>query len=119
MVSNRTRPRRPSARERATQEAVFRALADPTRREILGMLRGSRRSVGEIAANFRMSRPAVSKHLNQLRDAGLVVSQQEGVTRMCELNAQPLRVVRDWLREYEAFWNQSLQNLKAYVEENP
>ena len=103
----------------ATPSAVFRALADPTRRDILRLLRGQRRSVGEIAANFRMSRPAVSKHLNQLRAAGLVVSRQVGVISMCELNAQPLRLVRDWLSEYEAFWTDSLESLKSFVEENP
>lgn len=119
MVSNASGPRRSSARERAAREAVFRALADPTRRDILRLLRGTRRSVNDIAANFRMSRPAVSKHLRQLRDAGLVTARQEGVTVMCELDARPLRLIRDWLREYEAFWTESLDNLKAYVEENP
>lgn len=105
--------------DRISPENVFRALADPTRRDILRLLRGERRSVGEIASNFRMSRPAVSKHLNQLRAAGLVVTHHVGVTSMCELNAQPLRAVRDWLADYEAFWTDSLESLKTYVEEDP
>jgi DNA-binding transcriptional ArsR family regulator len=103
---------------RKQQEAVFRAIADPTRRVILRLLRGGRRTVGEIAGNFRTSRPAISKHLRLLRSAGLVVTQQDGTTRICELNARPLRAVNDWLREYEAFWDESLRSLKSYVEEN-
>jgi len=85
----------------------------------LRLLRGTRRSVTDIASNFRMSRPAVSKHLRQLRDAGLVATHQEGVTVMCELNARPLRVVRDWVHDYETFWTESLESLKDFVEENP
>jgi DNA-binding transcriptional ArsR family regulator len=111
-------------RTRSTQavpgrEAVFRAIADPTRREILGLLRGGRRTVGDIAQNFRTSRPAISRHLRVLRAAGLVVARREGTARVCEWNAVPLRDVDDWLRDYQAFWRASLRNLKRYVEENP
>lgn len=97
-------------------DAVFRAIADPTRRQILGILRGGRQSVGEIAGNFRMSRPAVSKHLRLLRAAGLVVTRKDGTASLCGLNAKPLRTVGDWLDDYESFWNESLQNLKRHVE---
>jgi DNA-binding transcriptional ArsR family regulator len=83
--------------------AVFRAIADPTRREILGLLRAGPRTVGEIAANFRTSRPAISKHLRVLRSVGLVASRQEGTARVCALNARPLRAVGEWLQDYEAF----------------
>ena len=100
-------------------DAVFRAIADPTRREILTLLRGSQRSVGEIAENFPMSRPAISKHLRLLRSAGLVVTRQDGTARVCSLNAEPLRAVGDWLGDYESLWSEGLQNLKRYVEENP
>jgi DNA-binding transcriptional ArsR family regulator len=106
------------ATQRRNQEAVFRAIADPTRREILRLLRGGRCTVGEIAGNFRTSRPAISKHLRLLRSAGLVVTRQDGTARICELNAKPLRAVNDWLREYAAFWDESLRSLKSYVEEN-
>src|SRR5262249_29442874 len=102
---------------RKRREAVFRAIADPTRREILALLRGRRRTVGEIAANFRSSRPAISKHLRLLRSVGLVVTRQDGTARICELNARPLRVVGDWLQDYEAFWGASLASLKRFVEE--
>ena len=105
------------AARRKRNEAVFRAIADPTRREILGLLRGRRCTVGEIAANFRTSRPAISKHLRLLRSVGLVVSRQDGTARICELNARPLRAVSDWLQHYEAFWRESLSSLKHYIEE--
>jgi DNA-binding transcriptional ArsR family regulator len=97
------------------KQNVFRAIADPTRREILG---GGRHTVGELAGNFRTSRPAISKHLRLLRSAGLVVTHREGTARICELNAKPLRAVDAWLRDYEAFWRASLRDLKRYVEES-
>ena len=102
---------------RKSHEAVFRAIADPTRREILGMLRGRPYSVGEIAANFRTSRPAISKHLRMLRAVGLVATTQKGTARICALNAQPLRAVSDWISDYEAYWGKTLQGLKRYVED--
>jgi DNA-binding transcriptional ArsR family regulator len=98
-------------------EAIFRAIADPTRRKILGMLRGRPYSVGEIAANFRTSRPAISKHLRMLRTVGLVATKQRGTARICVLNAEPLRAVSDWISDYEAYWGKTLQNLKHYVED--
>jgi len=101
------------------REAVFRAISDPTRREILGLLRGGRYSVGEIAANFSTSRPAISKHLRLLRSTGLIVMKQNGAARICTLNATPLRAINNWLKDYEAFWGESLGSLKRYVEEQP
>jgi DNA-binding transcriptional ArsR family regulator len=97
---------------------VFRAIADPTRRGILRLLRDRQRTVGEITRNFATSRPAISRHLRLLRSAGLIVTRQHGTTRICQLNAAPLRAVNDWLRDYEAFWSESLGNLKRYVEED-
>jgi DNA-binding transcriptional ArsR family regulator len=104
---------------RKRRAAVFRAIAEPTRREILSLLRGRQRTVGEIAGNFRVSRPAISKHLRLLRSAGLVVTRKHGAARLCGLNAKPLRAIDDWLRDYEMFWRETMQNLKTYVEENP
>jgi DNA-binding transcriptional ArsR family regulator len=109
MVTQRTEPR----------DVVFRAIADPTRREILGLLRGGRLSVNDIARNFHTSRPAISRHLRLLRTAGLVSTRQVGSSRICRLNAKPLRAIDRWLRDYEALWGASLSNLKAHVEENP
>lgn len=99
------------------RDKVFKAIADPTRREILGLLSGGPMTVGEIAGNFRCSRPAISKHLRSLRGARLVVTRKEGTSNVCELNGKPLMAVNDWLRNYEAFWSESLRSLKRYVEE--
>jgi DNA-binding transcriptional ArsR family regulator len=103
---------------RQQRDAVFRAIADPTRRKILALLCDRRQTVGEIAGNFSTSRPAISKHLRLLRSAGLVVTNHHGTARICELNAKPLRAINDWLQEYEAYWNENLRSLKNYVEEN-
>jgi DNA-binding transcriptional ArsR family regulator len=100
-------------------DVVFRAIADPTRREILKLLRHGRLTVGEIAANFRTSRPAISKHLRLLRTAGLVVSSKDGTASLCGLNPKPLKAINDWLEDYRALWSESLRNLRRYVEESP
>jgi DNA-binding transcriptional ArsR family regulator len=107
MATNKTR----------REDTVFRAIADPTRRKILGLLRNDRLTVGEIAANFPTSRPAISKHLRLLRSAGLVVSHKDGTASICGLNAKPLRTVNNWLQDYREFWGESLHNLKRYIEE--
>lgn len=106
MVTNRARQ----------NNAVFRAIADPTRREILRLLRVRRHTVGEIAGNFRTSRPAISKHIRMLRSAGLVVTEKHGTASLCGLNAKPLRSVEAWLRDYQAFWGASMRGLKNYIE---
>ena len=100
-------------------DAVFRAIADPTRREILNLLRARPQTVGDLAGNFRMSRPAISKHLRLLRSAGLVVSRRHGTASVCALNAKPLRLVHDWIRDYQILWSEALQNLKSYLDEHP
>jgi DNA-binding transcriptional ArsR family regulator len=100
------------------REAVFRAIADPTRRQIRNLLRQRRCSVGEIAGNFHVSRPAISKHIRLLRRAGLVLSENRGTARICRLNPAPLRAVDDWLRDYRELWRESLLNLKRVVEED-
>jgi DNA-binding transcriptional ArsR family regulator len=95
---------------------VFRALADPTRRAILGRLRAGRQPVGSLARSFPVSRPAISKHLRILREAKLVIDQKQGRERFCELNVEPLRQVDQWLDEYRRFWAVNLERLKSYVE---
>jgi DNA-binding transcriptional ArsR family regulator len=103
--------------DKRRREAVFRAISDPTRREILGILRSGHQTVGGIAGNFRMSRPAISKHLRLLHAAGLVVTKKRGTASVCSLDARPLRVIDDWLHDYEMFWGESLKSLKKYMEE--
>ena len=97
-------------------EATFSALADPTRRAVLDLLRRGRQPAGQIALAFPVSRPAISKHLRLLRRAHLVNEHREGRHRFYQLNPEPLKAVDSWLEQYRTFWNTSLANLKAFVE---
>jgi len=97
-------------------EATFHALADPTRRAVLDLLRQGAQPAGRIAAAFPISRPAISKHLRQLRNARLVVETRSGRHRVYQLNAEPLQAVDSWLEQYRRFWQMNLSNLKAFVE---
>lgn len=97
-------------------EAAFSALADPTRRAVLDLLRQGSLPAGQIARAFPVSRPAVSKHLRLLRRARLVRERREGRQRFYQLNPGPLQAVDHWLSQYRSFWQSSLANLKAHVE---
>lgn len=97
-------------------EATFSALADPTRRAVLDLLRKGRQPAGQIAQAFPISRPAISKHLRLLRRAHLVHEHREGRNRFYRLNPEPLRAVDSWLEQYRSFWSTSLANLKVFVE---
>jgi DNA-binding transcriptional ArsR family regulator len=97
-------------------EAAFQALADPTRRAVLDLLRRGSQPAGQIAVAFPVSRPAISKHLRLLRRAHLVREHREGRHRVYQLNPEPLRAVDSWLQHYRTFWAASLSNLKAFVE---
>src|SRR5882757_10483787 len=104
---------RPASRN---HEATFQALADPTRRAVLDLLRHGQQPAGQIARAFTVSRPAISKHLRLLRRAHLVNEHREGRNRVYELNPEPLRAIDSWLEHYRVFWATSLNNLKAFVE---
>jgi|SRR5580704_15092836 DNA-binding transcriptional ArsR family regulator len=97
-------------------EATFSALADPTRRAVLELLRQGSQPAGRIAQAFPVSRPAISKHLRLLRRAHLVQERREGRHRLYQLNAEPLRAVASWLDQYRSFWQTSLTSLKSFVE---
>jgi DNA-binding transcriptional ArsR family regulator len=97
-------------------EAVFGALADPTRRAVLDLLRRGSLPAGRIAQAFPVSRPAVSKHLRLLRRARLVEERRHGRLRVYRLNPGPLRAVAAWLNHYRAFWQANLASLKTFVE---
>jgi DNA-binding transcriptional ArsR family regulator len=99
-----------------SRETAFSALADPTRRAVLDLLRAGSRPAGEIARAFPMSRPAISKHLRILRRAHLVAERRDGRHRMYQLNPDPLKAVDSWLEQYRTFWTASLANLKSFVE---
>lgn len=98
-------------------EATFHALADPTRRAVLDLLRQGSQPAGQIAEAFPISRPAISKHLRQLRKARLVVETRSGRHRVYQLNAEPLKAVDSWLDQYRQFWQMNLSNLKSFVEQ--
>jgi DNA-binding transcriptional ArsR family regulator len=98
------------------QDSVFKALADPTRRGILSLLRTGEQPVNTIARGFPMSRPAISKHLRLLLDAELVYERRDGRNRLYQLNAKPLKGVDEWLEAYRTMWQGKLKNLKRYLE---
>jgi DNA-binding transcriptional ArsR family regulator len=97
-------------------EDVFRAIADPTRRAILDRLRAGPANAGALAADFRTSRPAVSKHLRVLREARLVIDTRLGRERLYTVDPIPLQSVAGWLEGYRAFWESSLTRLKRHLE---
>lgn len=97
-------------------ETTFHALADPTRRAVLDLLRKGRQPAGQIAQSFPVSRPAISKHLRLLRRAHLVEEKREGRHRFYQLNPRPLKTVDQWLDAYRIFWRENLTRLKAFVE---
>ena len=97
--------------------ATFAALADPTRRAILAHLAKGEASVTELAKPFEMSLPAISKHLKVLERAGLIVRGREAQWRPCQLNAEPLKDVEDWLEQYRQFWEESFDRLDDYLHE--
>ncbi|MFQ5936135.1 MAG: ArsR/SmtB family transcription factor [Acidiferrobacterales bacterium] len=97
---------------------VFHALSDPTRRRLLRALSKRERTVGELAAPFDMSLPAVSKHLKILEAAGLMTRRVEGRTHYCRLDPRGLVRAQGWLTFYERFWSQRLDKLAELVNEN-
>lgn len=96
---------------------TFAALADPTRRAILAKLAGGETSVTELAKPFKMSMPAVTKHLKVLEHAGLISRSRQAQTRPCRLEAKPLQDVADWVEEYRRFWDARLDRLEVYLRE--
>ncbi len=99
-------------------DCIFRALADPTRREILSRLADGSAMVTELAEPFDMSLPAVGKHLKVLEQAGLVKRTVNGRVHRCSLNATPLKDATQWLAHYEKFWDETLDALIDYVEDD-
>jgi DNA-binding transcriptional ArsR family regulator len=98
---------------------AYTALAEPHRRQILDLLRGGERSVGDLVDRLDLTQPGVSKHLRVLREAGLVGARAEGRQRLYGLRAQPLAEVDAWLSPYRAYWSDRLDALERHLEENP
>ena len=101
-------------------QLAFRALADPTRRDILIMLQRGDMTIAQVAENFDMTRAAVKKHLIILADAGLITSRAVGRERFNSIVPQGLAPVTDWLTAFDTFWEDKLIDLKTAIErENP
>lgn len=103
----------------STLDDVFMALADPTRRAILAHLVPGDASVGELAADFPMTLPAVRKHVRILERAGLVRVRQEGRVRRAHLTAVPMRHAFAWMTRYRAFWEFQFDQLEAFFATEP
>ncbi|WNB90925.1 metalloregulator ArsR/SmtB family transcription factor [Bacillus sp. NEB1478] len=100
----------------AEKHDVFKAIADPTRREVLRLLSENERPISEIADHFDITRTAVTKHLQILTDAELITGRKEGREKIYHLNPEPLTEVKQWLSYYEKFWSNKLAMLRHIVE---
>jgi len=95
---------------------VFQAIADPTRREIIGLLSNRSLTLNGVAENFEISRPAISKHIKILTECGLVIIKQQGRERYCAIDFNRLKEVSDWVTQYHRFWNEKLDALGDFLE---
>ena len=98
---------------------AYTALAEPSRRRILDLLRDRERSVSDLVDRLELSQPGVSKHLKVLREAGLVAVRPEGKRRFYGLRADPLAEIAGWLEPYREHWDARLDALERHLEENP
>jgi DNA-binding transcriptional ArsR family regulator len=96
---------------------AFGALANPVRRQILTALRDTPLPAGELAALFELSRPAVSEHLQVLREARLVSERRDGRRRIYRLEAEPLAEIDEWLHPFEKYWRERLRTLASVLDE--
>jgi DNA-binding transcriptional ArsR family regulator len=96
-------------------DAVFGALADPTRRAILARLAQGDLSVGELRTPFPVSQPAISRHLKVLESAGLISRSRRATARLSHLEAEPLREATEWLARDQAFWDERFEQLDALL----
>lgn len=101
---------------RARGRDVFAAIGDPTRRRVLDLLLQKSLAAGEIAAQFKVSRPAISQHLHVLRRAKLVAVQRRGREHIYRLNAAPLQEAYDWIEHYAKFWKVKMSALGGYLD---
>jgi DNA-binding transcriptional ArsR family regulator len=108
----------PQRAKSSPADRVFAALANPTRRDILDLLRDGPQPVHVIAERFDMARPSVSEHLKTLLDAELVTETRDGRHRIYTVTPQPLRELSDWLHPYERFWRTKLTGLRQYLDAN-
>jgi DNA-binding transcriptional ArsR family regulator len=100
----------------STTSDPFNAIAEPRRRHILEFLAGDERSVSDIVDALEMAQPSVSKHLQVLRDVGLVTVRREGRRTMVSIKPETLRTIHDWIGLFERHWRGQLRRLKAHAE---
>jgi DNA-binding transcriptional ArsR family regulator len=115
-------PGRAASRPAASLDATLAALADPTRRRVVEALRQRPRRAGELAAAFRTSAPAMSRHLRVLRTRGLVEEERDAGdarARVYRLRPEPFRDLQSWLAELEAFWSEQLRAFRRHAERRP
>lgn len=96
---------------------VFQAIADPTRREIIDLIAAQSLPVNEVADQFEISRPAISKHIKILNECGLVVIRKKGRKRYCRADLRKLKKVSDWAEQYQQFWTERLNALETLLSE--
>ena len=101
-----------------TEQPTFKALADPTRREILRQLAEADMTIAQVSDNFDMTRAAVKKHLTVLNDGGLITVRTRGRERVNALNPKGFAPVRDWLSFFDQFWGDRLSELKTAIEKD-
>ncbi|WP_183561197.1 ArsR/SmtB family transcription factor [Mucilaginibacter sp. SP1R1] len=94
---------------------IFKAIADPTRREIINLIAHESMNLNAVADKFNMSRPAVSKHIKILTECGLLVIKQQGRERFCKADLRQLKEVTDWAGQYRRFWTKKLDALDAFL----
>ena len=95
---------------------VFQAIADPVRREIIGMLAHQTLNLNSVAENFEISRPAISKHIKILTECGVMVVKQQGRERYCTIQPAKLTEVADWLDQFRELWEKRLDAFEVYLE---
>ena len=95
---------------------VFQAIADPTRREIIGMVAEQPLTVNSIAERFTVTRQAISLHVKILNECGLITIKQQGRERYCEAKLDGLNEVSIWIEQYRKFWENKLDALEVYLE---
>lgn len=100
-------------------DLAFGALAHPIRRGILARLSTGEATVAELAKPFKVSAPAISKHMRVLEDAGLLSRKKKGREHRCRLEAERLRQAEDWIEAHRRFWNERLDALERYLKESP
>lgn len=96
----------------------FQVIADPSRRAMLLLLSGENMTINALAGNFEISRPAVSKHVKALHEAGFITILEQGRERFCMLNPDGFDEIRDWLSYYDRFWATKLKNLEKVMNRN-